>query len=122
MIRRFRGLTQIYGKERRYEKEARNSRTTGATIGGTACRATYTKILHFIQSAKKRAYQAVNIELVSHIRLAIREKWSSRELERQLRAALFEPEHLDRDYRKPHENPSIGQLLTDTVFGMTYEE
>nr|WP_283093993.1 PDDEXK nuclease domain-containing protein [Pseudomonas sp. MWU12-2345] len=70
-----------------------------------------------------------------YLRLAIQEKWSTRELERQLKAALFERsvtqpakvsavlrqshpdaldfylEALDRNERKPHENPAIGVLL-----------
>jgi len=75
-----------------------------------------------------------------YLRMAIQERWSKRELERQFRLAAFEravlhppklsptmtqdgfePEYLgklgfylealDRDVRKPHENPAIGLLL-----------
>jgi predicted nuclease of restriction endonuclease-like (RecB) superfamily len=56
-----------------------------------------------------------------YLRLANRERWGKRELERQLKVGRFEPEHLgqlkiylealDRDVRKPHERPSIGVLL-----------
>jgi hypothetical protein len=76
-----------------------------------------------------------------YMRVAIREQWGKRELERQINACLFEravlsppkvaaalrqshPEHLakmefylealDRDVRKSHERPSIGVLLCAT--------
>jgi hypothetical protein len=65
-----------------------------------------------------------------YLRMAAQESWSSRQLERQIRAALFERtvlappkvsavlgklnfylETLDRDVRKPHERPTLGLLL-----------
>lgn len=60
-------------------------------------------------------------ETAFYLNLCIAEKLSKRELERQINSSLFEPGHLgkinfylealDRDVKKPHENPSIGVLL-----------
>jgi hypothetical protein len=55
-----------------------------------------------------------------YLRMAVQQRWSVREVARQIDAALFERavlklnfylEALDRDVRKPHEGPSIGVLL-----------
>lgn len=56
-----------------------------------------------------------------YLQACYRANWSRRELERQINAGAFErsvladkklaPEALDRDHRRPRENPSIGVLL-----------
>ena len=69
-------------------------------------------------------------ELEFYLRLAIREQWSKRELERQIKtvkAGRFEPEYLgklgfylealDRDVKKPHEHAA--SLFVNTC--VTYD-
>jgi len=49
-----------------------------------------------------------------YIYITIKERYSKRELQRQIKSGLyveFYLEALDRDIKKPHENPSIGVLL-----------
>lgn len=121
----------------------------------------FAEVVRLIEQAKKRAYQAVNTELIDlywkvgrhlfrmrqfyetyagdakvsallrqlpwthnliilgqskrseerefYLRMAIRERWSSRELERQIRAALFERAVLN----PPKVSPPVRQLRPD---------
>ena len=88
--------------------------------------------MDLIQQARQRAFQAVNTELLDlywcrckrveerefYLRLTTTEKWSSRELERQLSGALFERAILS----PPKVSAALRELhpTAETIFKDTY--